>query len=341
MKKLSSSQESLLDEISSKWITATMENKPFNKPVIETFIDILYWAYDFREPEIHYVQSPLASQQTAFELKLSKPNWRNLSNSIFKDMEQRILSLPEIQRKIGYLIWGKAKMSSLAKIHIEMQLRNFLMPVFEEFGQDFRNAQWCSFYDFCCEAGYIKRRRGIIDTYCEYILTSGVFFMIFEESHVIVCPNPSEINFNERGQLHSEEKAAVLWNDGFGLHFCNAEPVPEKSFTLSSSDHHNFLLPFREKISKIRQELLWKLRVDVFQNGVKARTIDKWHDKWGAYELIAVDIPQMNTELNYLKMLNPSTGKWHIESVPAVRSCKEALAWRDGETEYVVPSELT
>ncbi|MBI4690035.1 MAG: hypothetical protein HY754_07180 [Nitrospirae bacterium] len=39
-----------------------------------------------------------------------------------------------------------------------------------------------------------------------------------------------------------------------------------------------------------------------------------------------------------LKMLNPSVKVWHIEGVPPqIKTCEEALAWRDSEMRYIIP----
>jgi hypothetical protein len=44
----------------------------------------------------------------------------------------------------------------------------------------------------------------------------------------------------------------------------------------------------------------------------------------------------------FLKMQNPSTGEWHIEGVhPSCRTVEQALAWRNGEEEYIMPRTLT
>jgi len=55
-------------------------------------------------------------------------------------------------------------------------------------------------------------------------------------------------------------------------------------------------------------------------------------DRWEDYELLEVCFPNPAgppTRARYLKMKNPSTGKWHIEGVPpSVGTCREALSWR-------------
>ena len=42
-------------------------------------------------------------------------------------------------------------------------------------------------------------------------------------------------------------------------------------------------------------------------------------------------------------MRNPSIGVYHVEYVPPeIKTCKEALAWRDeDEDEYMIPNNLT
>ena len=65
-------------------------------------------------------------------------------------------------------------------------------------------------------------------------------------------------------------------------------------------------------------------------------------DRWNEYELLELPIPGMRMQPRYLKMRNPSVGCWHVEGVPPeITTCRAALAWRDGDTEYEPPTVLT
>ncbi|MDW8003009.1 MAG: hypothetical protein RMJ39_10200 [Deltaproteobacteria bacterium] len=58
-------------------------------------------------------------------------------------------------------------------------------------------------------------------------------------------------------------------------------------------------------------------------------------------DLKKLEIYNSYLRARYLKMKNPSTGKYHIEGVPPnIRTCKEALSWRIGGLEWN-PAEIS
>jgi len=340
MKKLSESQEALLYEISCKWINSALRKKPFNKSVIRDFINWLYRCYGLPRPEIHFATSPLVSQEIAREIRALSQSWRNLKQVVLGGTENQIFELPNIYSKFRYTIMGGAKAASIAKINVETKVLKHFRWDCEEFGQDLRNVQWCSFYDFCRKAGFVKKPLGTVDQYCEYVFNSGVFLTIYETSHVIVCPNPSEIRVNSIKQGDYHEGHQVSWDDGFVTHLPYNSLMPVIS-SMSSDDQKSVLtLPLGNMV-ELTPELLRKLDVHPLVHRLRIRIIDKFKNRWGPYELLRIRHPDMAKSFTYLKMLNPSTGKWHFEQVPPVRTCRQALAWRDGEAKYFVPNVLT
>ena len=334
------SQQLLLDEISSKWVNSALMKKPLNKSAIQDFIGWLYQGYGLLRPEIHYATSPLVSQKIALEIRALDQNWRNMKYVILSGTETRMLNLAKTGRKIRCSVMEKTKAASLLKIHVETQILKHFDWNCEEFGQDLRNVQWCSFYDFCRKAGFVKKPLGTVDQYCEYVFNSGVFLTIYETSHVIVCPNPSEIRVSSIKQGNSHEAREVSWDDGFVTHLPYNSLMPVIS-SMSSDDQKSVLtLPLGNMV-ELTPELLRKLDVHPLVHRLRIRIIDKFKNRWGPYELLRIRHPDMAKSFTYLKMLNPSTGNWHFEQVPPVRTCRQALAWRDGEAKYFVPNVLT
>ena len=340
MKNHSESQRLLLYEISSKWVNSALMKRPLNKSVIQDFISWLYQCYGLLIPEIHYATSPLVSQKIALEIRALGKNWRNMKYVILSGTETRMLNLAKTGRKIRCSVMERTKAASLLKIHVETQILKHFNWNCEAFGQDLRNVQWCSFYDFCRKAGFVKNPLGTVDQYCEYVFNSGVFLSIYEISHVIVCPNPSAIKVNIVNQGNSHEGHEVSWGDGFTAHLPYELSIPVISSTASLDGQNIFLTLPRESTVEVTPEFLRKLDVHPIVHGLNIRIIDRLNNQWGFYELLRIRIPN-KTAFTYLKMLNPSTGMWHFELVPPVRNCEQALAWRDGESRYVVPNILT
>jgi hypothetical protein len=74
-----------------------------------------------------------------------------------------------------------------------------------------------------------------------------------------------------------------------------------------------------------RREVINRIGIDNMLQVFSVRT----EDKQESYELLRVDLSDTLKNCTYLKMINPSTGKYHIEGVDdSCRKVTEALNWR-------------
>ena len=81
-----------------------------------------------------------------------------------------------------------------------------------------------------------------------------------------------------------------------------------------------------ESNAEVRREIVRKIGIERVCHALGAEVVDNRGD----YELLELDL-QDDLRRPYLKMLNPSTGDWHLEGVaPHIRGVEEALAWRNG-----------
>ena len=115
-----------------------------------------------------------------------------------------------------------------------------------------------------------------------------------------------------------------------------------------------------------RQYLIDYYGLNTILASLETEVLDKDVINGNPYELVTVKIPFTQSSVKedeigtYLRMVNPSTDEIHFEGVPnydreLARSREEwdrdetilkptvkaALAWRDGETRYMVPTRLT
>ena len=77
----------------------------------------------------------------------------------------------------------------------------------------------------------------------------------------------------------------------------------------------------------LRREMIRKKGIEQLLDGLFHRILDTQ----GNYTLYAVLLGRdINSACNFLKMLNPSIGVWHMEGVPNnIRTVREALLWRN------------
>jgi len=111
---------------------------------------------------------------------------------------------------------------------------------------------------------------------------------------------------------------------------------------------------FKIKNSAIRSDLLEYFGIKKVLNSFDNEIVDKNEINGNKYELLRFKFPDPLDPKNeipatYLKMINPSTGEYHIEGVPNnkagnswirkidMNTVTDALRWRDGDNMYYSP----
>ena len=125
--------------------------------------------------------------------------------------------------------------------------------------------------------------------------------------------------------LHCEDGPAIRFRDGFAVWALNGVRVPEYLVT-TPADILSPRLLFEELDSSVRREIVRKIGIERVFSVLRPKTIDRRHE----YLLLNLDLRDGRSR-PFLKMLNPSTGDWHVEGVhPSCRTVRDALAWRNG-----------
>jgi hypothetical protein len=151
----------------------------------------------------------------------------------------------------------------------------------------------------------------------------------------IASEKPVEVHWNDR-LLHNDNGPAIRFRDGYSLYAIHGMRVDRKLIE-TPADELDPELAIKEKNVEVRMAIIRKIGIERFINKLGAETIDKWGD----YELLDLSEYFRPMRIIYLKMKNPSTGKWHVEGVPPyIGTCKEALEWRIGGHQWN-PTQLT
>lgn len=167
-------------------------------------------------------------------------------------------------------------------------------------------------------------------------LKAGCFLSVFSHEYALISRRPVSTVLNNRFDLHCDGGPAIAWRDGTRLYYLNGVSVPEAiAITPAKSLDPKLLL--KTVNSEVRKEIVRKIGIERIIKKLKCSTIDTWN----GYELFSFHIPDMREPLVYLKMINPSTGVIHFESVPpGADTCKKALSWRVGGLAWN-PQQLT
>jgi hypothetical protein len=140
-----------------------------------------------------------------------------------------------------------------------------------------------------------------------------------------VCERHNVLVRNESGRLHKDEGPALAYPDGFAIYALNGVRM-KPEYVLTPAEKLNVQNILKETNVEVRRELIRKVGVERMVSLLPAKRLDKRAD----YELLSINLGGDATDARYLKMLNPSSGTWHLEGVaPECDTVEKSLAWRN------------
>lgn len=198
---------------------------------------------------------------------------------------------------------------------------------------------WAVYVDMFIKLGIFKSEE--FENYCKF-LRAGAFMSLTFDTDLIVCRKPLYIHLNDKFQYHSDSSPAMEWSDGFKLYYLNNVQVPD-TIVLTSPHELDPELVLRSDNAEVRREIIRKMTINRFIQKAGMTIVDEWKRNADTeYKLGTLSIPNMRIKPTYLIMRNPSIGVFYAEGVPPeCKTVREALAWRDEETEYIEPDVLT
>ena len=136
--------------------------------------------------------------------------------------------------------------------------------------------------------------------------------------------------------MHCEHGPALGYPDGWLIYALNGVRV-SKDLVETPAEKLDAKIILKETNAEIRREIVRKIGIEKVCRNLNAKIIDSFE----SYELLELELGDGRTR-PYLKMRNPSIQTYHIEGVhPSIKTCKEALAWRNQQKEYAAPDILT
>jgi hypothetical protein len=142
---------------------------------------------------------------------------------------------------------------------------------------------------------------------------------------VIVCARPVHIDRDEQGRLHSENRKAIQYPDGWGLYMWHGVRVTEKIIMhpekLTKKDWMD------EKNIEVRRCIQEKLG-ERFVKMLKGKTIH--NGKWGT--LIEIDLKDDPDKVaHYVKVKDSSTKReYYLRTPPTIMDADASVAWTFG-----------
>ena len=246
----------------------------------------------------------------------------------------------------GEEIVGGILPSALPKILEEAAWTKSLEDVRKDFGGDlasevhnqaFRcgygshDASWLSTYDVLKDVGV--KGAEVLEPLMRLAANIGWWWPFV--GLCIVSERPTEIHFDDRGNLHSVTGHAIAYADSFALYAVHGVRVPERVVlgTYSVED------ALREQNSEVKRIMIELMGYDRFFGEAGGTIVHRDIDGYDhPRELISV--PMVEAAAGHIMAVHvicPTTGRHYFLGVPAsVKTCQEAVAstFGKGPTEY-------
>lgn len=197
-----------------------------------------------------------------------------------------------------------------------------------------------AFYDFMINEVKVPIEKELLNKYKKWEATSQLFAIYPLDNITIICRRPTEIHLNQNNVLHKDEGAALVFHgEGeFKVYSLNGVTVPDYLALTPAQDLKvdDYL---KETNADVKAEFIRKAGVEKFLSlGKLVDSYEKYdqkkHEWWHKSQYELWDMKALFTSSNYapyLKMLNPTTGIWHLEGVsPKCETVKDALKERFG-----------
>jgi hypothetical protein len=254
--------------------------------------------------------------------------WSQVGSQVWSQVRSQVGSQvwSQVESQVESQVWSQVW--SQVRSQVESQVKDIVWPYLN--GNLW--AGYFSFYDFCNKVLGIKFQ--VQDKWDLLLKTSDVSLIYPFKDFIVVSEKPTNIKMKNM-MLHNEKGPSVSYADGFCLYALNGVRV-SKELVETSAEKLDPQLVAKETNAEIRREIVRKIGIERICHKLGSSLLEK---RWG-YELITLNLGDRVRP--YLKMVNPSTGTYHLEGIePSIKTVEDALNWRNGIKKYEEPLILT
>lgn len=200
-----------------------------------------------------------------------------------------------------------------------------------------------SFYDYMIEVVGVPVEKDILEKYNVWKRTSALWAIYPLDTLTVVCRKPKYVKLNEDRVLHCDGGAALEFGGegDFKVYALNGVSVPE--YLAVTPSHKLDIAKYHEESNAdVKAEFVRKVGIESFlSTGKKVDSYEQYdqedHSWWWKSEYELWDMKNLFSSLDYapyLKMLNQTTGVWHMEGVsPKCNTLRDAIKERFGGRE--------
>lgn len=203
-----------------------------------------------------------------------------------------------------------------------------------------------SFYDYFIDELKVEIPDDILVKYKKWERTCQIGMIYPLDGLTIVCKKPKALHLNEDRALHCDGGAALEYGGlgNFKIYVLNGVRVPQ---WLAETPSHQIDVSRYNELSNAdtKAEFVRKVGVEAFvEISKKIDTYENYDEKeyewWHKSQYELYDMSFLYPSYDYcphLKMLNQTTGVWHVEAVsPNCRTLRDAIKERFGGCEMKI-----
>ena len=238
--ELSNEQKAQFPFYVKKWTDFGLSTEPTNKEMAEEGVKLAYQAAK-KPPPLKY-----------FWLK--SPMGGAILYEIFKNQSVGASVGASVMDSGGASVWDSVRDSVGAACY----------------GQ--HDASWIGFYDFFREASSLKEETEPLLGLTKTVMACGWWWPF--ENAVILTDRPSELHRDQRGRLHKDGGASLLYQDGWGLYRWHGVNVPKK-YIVTPADEIDVVEVLKESNSSVRMAVIQKVGFLRLKSQLKNSLISK------------------------------------------------------------------
>jgi hypothetical protein len=324
IKKLTPEQEAQIPVIREKWKGIALSTERIDRQKATVAVTTAYRVLNLNEPEILFVDSPLAAVnflESQPKSALGKVLMSELLNQLSEQLDCQIdwKTDSQLPNQIDSL-------ASLPRCQLKQELtRKLKCPEEGNPVYDCIHAGVClciaSQMDFCISVLNLAHDHNAWLAY-KSLMSEGGYIFAFEKI-CLVSDRPIKHSIDSEERLHAEAEPAIEFSDGFFRKYVyHGVEIPEKYGRLHPHQWQAKWL-LEEKNAEVRRLLIQEIGYDRICSELQATQLDSEQE----YTLLRIDDADVEP-MYLLKMTCPSTRFIHALRVPPnISSAREAIRW--------------
>ena len=318
IERLTQAQESELPKFREEWRQIGLSTVPIDRPKAVEAVSGLYEAAGLTKPDYVFFFTSPALCLLARKLFQQLGNGDQLWDQLRGQLEGQLWD------QLRGQLWDQLRGQLWDQLEDQLRGQDVFQAPWTIGGQD---AYWLSFYEFARFVGVRYSNNDHLNAYVKYAKSCG--WMFAYDKVAFVSERPVEINWDDRGLLHSETGMSVKFRDGWGVHSWHGIKIPEEWIENKSSITPQVAL-HHENVEQRRAacEILgWH---NILRE-LNAETIDKSSNPFVG-ELLQVVIPNIGKE-KFLRVKCGTEREFALPVPPEMQRASEAQAWLNFTTE--------